>query len=150
MHWLMIPTSQNRTSCSATCGAEELADQLLGPLLQGPDLLPHHLLQQAGGVGKLPLHEPELPVVLVGDAVEQGRDLPPQALFRRRIGGHAAVRGMSLHGLGKGVPPSLAVQGFLAAEVVIDGGDVGPGPQADLRNRCVPEALLRKDLARGR
>ena len=130
--------------------AEELANQLLGPLLQGPDLLPHHLLQQAGGVGKLPLHEPELPVVLVGDAVEQGRDLPPQALFRRRIGGHAAVRGMSLHGLGKGVPPGLAVQGLLAAEMVVDGGDVGPGLQADLRDRRIPETLLRKDLARGR
>jgi len=56
---------------------------------------------------------------------------------------------MGRHRPAERLAPGLHVKVVLAAEVVVDGGDVGPGPLADLRHRGVVVALLGKGEAGG-
>ena len=49
----------------------------------------------------------------------------------------------------EGVLPRLDVQVFLAAEMVVHGGGIGPGLLANLGVGGLPEPLLGKDLRRG-
>ena len=76
-------------------------------------------------------HDPEVPVwpVPSEQAVQTGADDSPEDLFRGRILVDHGLRRLEF-GEARGLPHHLGVESQLVAEVIVDGGDIGPGGDA--------------------
>jgi len=78
----------------------------------------------------------------IDDAAHDGQYSPPQALFQRRVAGYAAIRRVGAQGLLESEPPTLDVECFLVAEMVIGGSRVGLGHAANRGDGGTPKSGL--------
>lgn len=86
---------------------------------------------------------------LVEEAVEVGVDEGTETV----LGGEVRIDAAPDRVLGEGAPRGELdhgpVQALFVTEVVVDGGDVGPGPVADVANGGAAEPVLGEDFAGG-
>ena len=106
-----------------------------------------------GGGGLDHLAGDEFPMPGAGTRVEEAEeeavDERAEPLGRGGPGGETEILGVLFEGSVVGVPEDLAVELLLAAEVVIDGGDVGPGALTNGADGGGSEAGFGEDLAGG-
>ena len=126
---------------------DDLTDQVLHPLVERPNLFLHDLLEKPRRVCKLLLHDHELLVILIGNPGEKRRHLPGQPLAGAGTRIHPAAGWMGLEGFTERMAPSLPVEGLLIAKVIIYGGNVRAGPDADIHDGRIAVALFRENIA---